>query len=320
MILQTQQLRDFLKAANMKQNNIIPILDHIQIKDGYAYKSNLQTHVKYKIDADENMLINERDLRAILNTTADTITIANGYMIGDTKIKMPYADPEHYPKMPEMPDDDGIGLTQDIMDALTIAKSFVSEQDIDGALQLVHMKDNWIAATDRFKLYHEAMQCKLPNVMLFREDIELISKLPDAKLYHDDNKIFVTSYGITYCFNKTEDITPKFEMIMAQYNDTDNPFIINRPDLISFCETVNSINDSRVTVCSLTKDGFSFVDADKPATMPATLPDIHFNFNARIVTQPLKALPFNELICNIVGQAIVIKDGNSTIVLYGVTV
>lgn len=324
MTLLTSELRSFLKRTSyIKHSNILPVLDHLLIEPGRIIKSNLDTFCSMKITSDQSVLIEEKTLAAILTSTTDeyiNIEIKDKVIIGNGKAKVshPITDVQHYPKMPDLPDEKGFDLNQQMIDAITISGNFVSELETDNALQAVNIKDDFIAATDRYKLYYESFKTKFPNIIIQKEHVPLISQLIEPLVYCGDKRYYFVSDNITYSFAKTEDTTPDFKLLASRFNGEAEQFIINKQALIDFCNLVNSINDSRVAICKMTASGFELIDEDKPVSWPYELPGIDFKFNARTMAPALKQWPDSELRCKVVNNALVITDSDSLIAFNGI--
>lgn len=315
MILQTKQLREFLKwASPIKRNDLIPVTDHVSISPGSITKTNLTISCTMDIDAKENVLIEEKTLAALLNATKEeTIKITTGKNIslqaGDLKITHPLTPIEQFPSIHSLPESDPIELTEAIIDSLVVAKSFISEMENDGTFKYVHMQPKYIAATDRFKLYYESYDT-LPSLVMHPDDIDLISKMDEPKLYYSEKYYSVKSGNVIYHFVKTEWVTPNFIQLKDRFNVEGTKFNIEKQDIVEFCNLANAVTDSKLAECVICSDGFGLNDTDKTIMKPMKFPDINFKFSSRTILPAVKSIPLSTFNCELIYGAIIIKEKN----------
>lgn len=323
MQLQVHQLKTFLdKAANIAPSASMQFNDHILIEKGRACKTNLSSSCSVVIDGGEKMLLDQQTLSAAVKAAkGDTLTIKIGKQItisdGVFKMSQPVVDANLYPKMPEAPDGEGVELTQEILDALFICKSFTDDNENGGAFRMVHMKDHYIAATDKNKLYYESFDKKLPNVIFDVPAINMLNKIGVCTLSHDSQRYYFTSSEVTFSFAKTEDITPNFEGLIARTEGEGVSVDIDKREILSFCDLVNNTGTSKITMCDIDSTGYLFKDADKPVSWPAKPGNVSFRFNAKVFAPACKAMPLELSKSKIVLNMLVCKEGNATFAFVG---
>lgn len=265
------------------------------------------------IDATEAVLIEERTLTALLNATNyDKIKVTIGKNVqleaAGIKVTHPLSPVENFPAIHVLPDRKPFVFNQEITDSLAIAKSFVSDQLNDQTFRYVHMKPTYIAATDRFKLYYESFK-KLPTLVFGVGDIDLVCKMTDPEIYDDDKFYAAVSGSVTYFFVKPESVTPNFDGLYTRFNEAATMKLkINKADLVEFCNLANAVSDSKLSTCVICKDGFGLNDAEKTIMKAASFPDIYFKFNARNILPAIKPLPIEVFECEVIHEAIIIKE------------
>lgn len=315
MILQTKQLREFLKwASPIKRNEQIPITDHVSILNGKISKTNLAISCVMSIDCNDSALIEERTLSALLNATKEeTIKVTIGKVVslqaGDIKVTHPVTPIETFPVIHSLPDSDPFQLTEEMIDSLVVSKSFISDLENDGTFKYVHMNPEYIAATDRFKLYYESY-AGLPSIVFDPSDIDLIAKMLEPVLYDSEKYYSVQSGDIIYHFVKVEANTPNFGQLKERFNIDGIKFSIEKQLIVEFCNLANSVTDSKLAACVICSDGFGLNDTDKTIMKPFKFPDINFKFSSRTILPAIKSLPLPTFNCELIHGAIIIKENN----------
>lgn len=331
MKLIASQLRDFIKASsNIRPDRTFPGTSYFYLSRNRIVKTSIHTFCEMEIECDIEIpvLLEQQKLQSFLSATKNdilTLSIGKNITYSDSKLTATQAieNVSIFPAIPTFSDVEAIEIDQEFIDAISIAKNFVSDNENAAALLNVHVKDNFVAATDGFIMYYETLPGeKLPNIILSKDEISMMQAYSSGSLYDTENRYFFKSGKFTYSFTKTENKTPPFERIIEFTNAAGNDFVINKAELQSFCELSNAYTGSLIPSCILTGAGLKFTDTtgeeiNYPLTIDA---DIEFSFNSRYLLPALKALPVAELKCSMIThpqKALVIKDENFICSLMG---
>lgn len=279
-------------------------------------------------DVDKPVLIDQQKLQSFLSASKDEtfeLSIKKELSFKDSKFTATQTifDPANFPAVPLLPQLESIEVGQAFIDALSIAKNFVSVNENMPHLNFVHVNKNYIAATDGFILYHERFDgLKFPNILLSKDEISLLQQYSTATLYNADNRYFFNTGDFTYSFAKTENKTPDFDHILTKISSGGNSFTLDKSEIQSFCELANSYTGSSIPSCTLTNEQLKFIDTTgEEIVWPVALGnDFEFAFNSRYLLPALKALPVSELKCSMANsthKALVIKDENFICSLMG---
>lgn len=268
--LHTQQLRDFIKATSyIRPDKTFPMTSYYYLDKNRIVKTNIQTFCEMIIDCDVDkpVLIDQEKIRSVLaSATTETIEVVIGKDIkfkfnGDKVATQTIFDPANFSSVPLLPQLESIEVDQAFIDALSIAKNFVSVNENMPHLNFVHVNKNYIAATDGFILYHEKFDgLKFPNILLSKDEISLLQQYSTTTLYNADNRYFFKTGDFTYSFAKTENKTPDFERVITMITGSDSSFVISKSEIQSFCELANSYTGSSIPSCTLTNEQLKFID------------------------------------------------------------
>lgn len=330
-ILKTSQLRDFIKATGyIRPDKTYPMTFYYYLDKNRIVKTNIQTFCEMVIDCDVDkpVLIDQQKLQSFLSAAKDedfTLSISKELKFSDSKFSATQAlfDPANFPAIPLLPQLESIEIEQSFIDALSIAKNFVSTNENMPHLNYVHVNKNYVAATDGFILYHENFEGQsFPNLLLSKDEISLLQQHTTATIYNADNRYFFKTGNFTYSFAKTENKTPDFERILTIISAEGLEFLLDKSEIQSFCELANSYTGSSIPSCVLTNEKIKFVDTTgEEIIWPVALGnDFEFAFNSRYLLPALKALPASELKCKMITanqKALVIKDENFICSLMG---
>lgn len=266
----TSEIKRFLSQANfLKGNNAIPILDYIKIdhrRNGTTMtKTNLESTVIADVEADGKeecvLAVQANALAAVVNTTfSDSIKIglsedSRYAIIDDGKIptKSQAENVENFPSL-EIPDmNKAVEIDKEVLNALSTAKTHCLPLDptnpSPGFMNLVFIvivnDDKYVFGTRGGIIYFKKVDNSLPELSLFPDVVNVISKYPMLKHVATEKYDFFQSVGVTYSFVKPETKAPQLSHIIAQ-SKSDNSFIIDRQDVINFCERAIALNTTAV--------------------------------------------------------------------------
>lgn len=278
-------------------------------------KTNLAQSCITDIDCDGSVLLEEDVLTSMLNRISKeaeiTVRISNKVSIESEGINLSHAkyDLNHFPRINALPTVEPVELYQDSIDSIVIASQFASTQDSSGSLKCVHMKENYIAATDGSKFFYHKRE-GLGDFILHPEDISLIRKLSAANLYNGDNYYCATDGNILYSFMKTESGTPNFAAIHSNISGEGIKFTIPKEKFYDYCKLVSDVSKSLVSITELNGSGFVLNDEIHPVSVGLDLPEIEFQFNSRTIQSAINAIPFDDLNFELIKNMIVIKEGD----------
>lgn len=325
MTIDTQLLKKFIKTAGcIKPSLSFPITDHILIGDGFIAKTNLVASCTMSAPVKDNILVEEKALSGVLDTTkAEQITIkqeGKKVIIDDGQpVSHPFTKPDTFPAIPKMTGD-VYEISDQAKESLMTATRFISDNVNTGAWCNVHMKSDYIAATDGIKMFYETFKQKLPELVIAPEDIAMIYSLHQPVLSESDNHYFARSAGFTFSFTKIEDKTPDFKSLIKHRNEVaGEAFEIDKKTFISFCERVNRISDSKVSLCSISEAGLDLIDVDKSFHVDSEtpIPLMLFRFNSRTILPAIKCIGDDVLKITRSNEAIMIAENNSLILFQG---
>lgn len=330
-ILKSSQLRDFIKATSyIRPDKTFPMTSYYYLDRNRIVKTNIVAFCEMVIgcDIDKPVLIDQQKLQSFLSASKDEsfeLSIKKELSFKDSKFTATQTifDPANFPGVPLLPQLESVEIDQAFIDALSIAKNFVSVNENMPHLNYVHVNKNYIAATDGYILYHERFEGqKFPNILLSKDEISLLQQYSTATLYNADNRYFFKTGNFIYSFAKTENKTPDFDHVLTKISSGENSFTLDKQEIQSFCELANSYTGSSIPGCILTNEQLKFIDTSgEEIVWPVSLGnDFEFAFNSRYLLPALKALPVSELKCsmaNSVHKAIVIKDENFICSLMG---
>ncbi len=328
--INTQLLREFVKnTSSIRPGKMIPGESYYLFEKDRVTKTNTITFCSFslKFDTDKPFLVEQQKLHSVLSATKDeyiTVTDGKSIEINDTKYKTshPVMSVENFPGVPNAPEEDGCDIDQFDIDALSIAKSFVSPNENLPHLQVIHMNENYIAATDCYIMYYEKFDKHFPNILFSKDDVSIIQQYTMGRIFDTEKRYFFSAGDYLYSFAKTEAKTPDFNTVVSKLSDSSGGFTIDKKELITFCEIANSYTGSAIPSCVLSNEKISLISSkNEKVEMPVTLGnDFEFAFNSRYLLPALKAIPVSELKCSIPNtqhKAIVIKEDNFICSLMG---
>lgn len=316
MKLQVKQLRAFkAAAASIKQNNILPICSFLKFSHGAITKNNMESFVIMDADVDGNMLIDERLLMSMVDSTkaieitatvkGETVTLSDGLV----KKISPTAPVEHFPV------NDATGISYIELPALVLyavkaASQLTVENPNTPYTECVFIGKGWVAASNSFSAYGEAVAGSLPDIVLQRDAAATISKFETVDFSQNDTYQFFRTGNLKYGFGKKE---TKFLDMTKHFVVPDGaPVIINKTEIIDFCNQVLTDCAGRPIVALITNGVLTMVDAayGLDIQQPLTIDMEDFSFNPNIMRQLLKALPDEQVNfiksihkCHITGQS-----------------
>ena len=287
--IKTSELLNFFKrASSIKSSDFLPIYTYLKFditKDGSKVcKSNGNSFIVHEIEIESkekiSFLIEEKILRTLVEKTSskeitfeikgfvtdaengsikkDNITFSDGL----NKLKCQSPDAATHTLVPDTSKAKQILLPASVVESLYIAKTLATpRKDMKFWHSYVHIypmgkKKSAIVGTDQSMIYLKSFDAELPTLALETETCAVLgayaemnySKHENYNLFDVGNSVF----GFIDVESKCADLTPIFSIVDKKIN-----FIINRKELIEYCEICMSINPG------LLKPIISIVDAGK---------------------------------------------------------
>ena len=316
MQLLTSELKTFLSFAGpIKRYGLTPAQDCICINNNIISKTNLGQSCQMPISVEGSVLLEEDALKSVLSKrpNAEIITIRQGANIviecEGISVPHPKYDLKHFPNINKLPDGDGIKLDTEAVESIFIAAQFTSNQENAGSLRCVHIKKDYIAASDGAKFFYYTTN-GLDNFILNIEDVSLISKLKEPSLYKGDNFYCAKAGDVTYTFINTESGTPNFEAIHSNISGEGIKFTVKKQDFVDYCRLVSELSKSKISLSEINGAGFVLHEDGHSVTLGLDLPEINFTFNSRLIQSAISILPLSDLNFELIKTVIVIKEDN----------
>jgi len=316
MILSTKQLKAFKAAsAGIKQNNIFPVCSYLKFEPGTITKNNLESFVIMEADVSDTMLIDERLLMSMVDSTkSDTITATvkdDTVILSDGLVKKisPTEPVINFP-VNDASDLEYIDIPAPVLYAVRSASQFTVENPNMPYTECVFIGKGLVSASNNFTAYGENVAGNLPEIILLKDAAAAISKFESIEFAQTETYQFFKSGALRYGFGKKE--TKFLDMTKHFIIPDGTPVSINKTEIIDFCNQVLTDCAGRPIVASITNFVLSMVDSayklDIQQPLTATLED--FNFNPNFMRQLLKALPDENVTfikslhkCHVTGQS-----------------
>lgn len=335
--LKVKDLQDFFKNTASIRPNGMPLLSYIKYSNRSLSKTNLAIFCNMIVDcdSDEEVLIDEKTLSTLVSKTnskeININIVGNKVVLSDGKIHLNHQleDSSLFPKIYTLPTTTGLPVSKQIIDTIRIARSFISSDESATNFQCVHVLNNCIAAFNFHLFYIKQFKWKFPHTVLMDEHCDIVTQFTSAIFFSSEHHYFY-QFGpkLYFAFTKTEynspDINQRIEMLNKINEDV---FILNKKDLVMFCELANELTPSKQTICSFSEDPqhgsileINDKDYAKDGKVQIFVDGVlsPFSFNSKIVTTAFKSLPQDKLNCMISNKALVIKDEDSFACFMGV--
>jgi len=296
MKLQTQQLKKFKQlSTGMKANNLLPILSYLKFDNGTVTKNNLESFIVMDIECDGSLLIDERLLMSMVDSTgSDTITATlkgDSVILNDGKTNKvsPTATVNEYP-VNASADVEYIDLPSPVLYAIKVASSFTAENAAVPYTEHVFIGKCNVAASNSFIAYIEQVAEGLPEIVLTREAAFMAGRFETLQFSQSETYHFFKADNFVMGFGKKE---TRF-LDMSQFlTPVEGGVQINKSEIIKFCQMVlsdaqgRSINGSFENgIMVATDDAYGYANE---TPLSVKLPD--FTFNPAYMLQLLKSLP-----------------------------
>lgn len=331
--LKTWQIREFIKIASVipDESKTLPALGYYLISpDGTITKSAHSSNCSLEIEfiegtslfdqypnaLEEKILVNIKTLNDFAGKTKkDYIGINYDktkkelYITdGEYNTQIEWEDAVMFPEPGFNIDDNFIGLDNLFVKTLGIASNFIRDDEGTSNLSYVHVKEDFIAGIGLGYMYMKEFPGKiLPNMVLDSGQIRQLSQFDSLRFSESDNHYcFKTTTGATFIFSKPEAATPAIRTLLEIIKGvTVDPFIVQRSDLVDFCDFVNAIAITKTPYVEVKtneldkpasfnmRDLEFYKQTEKKIPVKGIMPD--FYFNPRVAIKPLKAYPHSEL-------------------------
>lgn len=273
--IKVSDLKEFKRrSAGIKAHSILPVLSCIKLQcignQGILTKTNLSAHVMHQIELESEMdctvLLDESLLYSFTNACeGDTVTIKFEQItvqkerkvkvtLSDAKKKQIFQVPDvvDFPEQPVITTEtESFTYPQELLESINIARGYVlTGQLMDMPATCIHVTNHQDAvevfASDNFIMYYRKIAAKVPPAVLTKDVCDILATFTEAVYSRVGNYDLFVCGLTTYAFIRTEVKTPAFRPILERYEDTGG-FIINREELVKFCQLVVSINPLKKT-------------------------------------------------------------------------
>lgn len=253
MILKTQPFKDFFAYIKaMRPNNLLPVYEYmllnIQNGVGTLEKTNGIGYCKHTFEADGNckVLIEDLEIKTFLSVCKEQefemFIDGNKVLLQSGKIKSSFTtlDADSFPDAPEFS-----GEPQEVdTKYFSIANKYTEPKGMSW-LQCVVANSDGIIGTDNTKVYYYNYPVN-QEIVLGYEACNIISDMGIVKHSHTDNHDFFYNDDVMYGFNKNPFHNIQYMHVVK--NISDSGWIIDKSDILSFCEMVQSRFDKYCTM------------------------------------------------------------------------
>lgn len=305
MDIKTKELKNFFSISSaIKPNKFLPITENIKIEvvEGNCKitKANVNAFVVYNFDIESKdceYLINEQILRTFVMQSADELIVIDANKISDSvsRIKTDFFNTKEFPSTPEETSN-SVEFNETITKSLLVARAFCIEEE--SLFSCVHIKNNTIFSSARFVIYTKNIDTEIPNIVLSKECITALNG-ESYRYSSAGNYNFFTSEKLTFCFIKSEFLTPDFDKIIDN-KGLEKYFSFNKSCLVNFCKLVGSISSDPTPMAKMLPGKLMYdnkynkkVEVDF-VTNGNEEPE-EFYFNTIYIQQYISQLPYDTL-------------------------
>lgn len=331
--IKTSELSNFFKrAGSIKSNEILPIYSYLKFEcdktDCKVYKSNGHSFIIHNIEVSSkekrSFLIEEKKIKTLVDrTSAKEITIeiktskasdVDDVILSDglNKIKCQSYDAGKFASIPDSEKSEQMLLSASVVESLFLSKSVAKiRKDIKTWMCYVYIvntgkKSSYIFGMDDGTMYYKKFDLPLPTLALELETCSTLGGYAEMNYSKKDNYHFFdignTIFGFIDCEAKSADISKILDSVDKKVN-----FVVNRKEMIEFCEICMSINPGILKpVVSITDDGknklFLKYENAESATSNERVFDVKkvgkpddFIFLAEQMVSVLKNLPYETV-------------------------
>lgn len=322
--LSLNSLQEFQKrTAYIQRNTVLPILSYLkleQIGEGlYLTKNNLKSVCRCKIEGRTDkpfnpILLDERILFASLSEFkgVEIQVLASDKQIritdGKTRIDFHREDYTNYPGIPATPPDVVKSkLTKEHFEAIDIASNYINDAESAGNFQFVHVGNTYISAFNNHFFYLNHRFEQLPELMLTEEQAKVLSStgLEDIIVMVTRSHYYFIGPNIVYVFTRQEGNSPSVKTVHERLSLPGKDFQIHKAEILGFVNVANVVSETPIADCTMTPAGpfakLTLVDANysrnshREIALAGTFDE--FNFNSRLISAPLKSIPYDLLQC-----------------------
>lgn len=264
--ISVSELKKFMShSKNIRANGILPILSYVKLecigKNATLTKTNLHSFVVVDIEADfkndETILIEEQTLNSCVNfSKGDSIKIeVKGINVvlddGFRKLQSQFEDAKNFPAVDGMNDTKIIEFDESLIKSLSLAKNHTlpASNGMREWKSFVHVlkigSKSFVVGINGAVSYFRSFKEVLPELSLDPETVAIICKFPSLNYNSNERYDYFQYLGVTYGFIKAETGRPQLEGIFDKFKSEDS-LIVNRKDLVDFCDMVSSLNGSHI--------------------------------------------------------------------------
>lgn len=324
MLLSVEKTQEFLRMATIIKPNILyQSLDHILIEctgeQIIFTKTNNNIFCQYAYDDDQppiRVLVPERMLQGfIMDLPASVFSIDVDKQVSltcGTKInKFSLQDPMEFPVMPRHDKEADVQFDLPLIEAIAIAKAYVSSFKSITAANFVHVNNKGVFATDQQFVYHKAFDVPIDtHIFLDAEASAIVALLGSCEYASGKNYDFYSKGATCFAHIKNEVRAINFNAVLCL--DGSAGFTISKQELINFCTWVQytakqeypiaewAASDGNVQFYYNNSDFNRQADTKVPATIVGEVPS--FRFCAPRLRAALSVLPYEKLCLINVGQ------------------
>mgnify|MGYP000889766874 CR=1 FL=1 len=259
--LKIESLRTFLKnTAYISKNELLPVLVNIKIhqQEGvfYATKNNIQCVCVHPLEGEGRLahpiLIDISILAGLLTEAAGesvTIEVNEKTLIWDNngKTTLPLVDPSDFPMPAGAPDpSEAVLLNQEVVDCIVTARHYINPSPSSANFRFVSVKERNVSAFHGQYFYVGYLQQEAPQLMLSKEECDIISALGSVTHTSTERHNYFYSYeGAVYIFTKPEERNHNLTAVLKGLADeSGKKFTMCKQDWVTFCTKSNIVNGS----------------------------------------------------------------------------
>lgn len=317
--IKTADLKEFFKrAAFIKTNNILPVLQYIKVEivgDGAILtKHNLSSFVTFEVPLmetplySETFLVEEKILRAYADREPDFIVLS--YNAAESRVtiqrmEIPSPDIVDFPSVAKK-ETESIELGKELLNSLRAASSILDDKKTN--YSYVHVFPDCVFSSNFWGAYYKRFPEGLPSIALGRDCCLAIDSFPTVNYSSGGNYDIFESGATAIGFVKPDVAKPRHEHVTSRLKREGGVTLESKQGLLNFMELCKISTDSLKHVITLSaKEGRLFLEfADRDfsvnnnVALPALIntPFAESDLNADHFAPFLKDLPYESISLN----------------------
>lgn len=261
----TSELKRFFDFAKpIKDSKLIPIYAYIKFEcdgdtttltktNGHSF---IVCQVTAKFKKNITLLIDEKTLSTVALSKGETITIkqeGKNILITDgIRNSSSQNIEDNFPAIQPKTDEKITAISADVLEALFLAKNHtmgVQDKAMRPWMTYVHVTrikgESYVIGANGVISYFKSFKEDLPAMCLDPDTIAAISRFTEVNYSRSGNYDYFDAGTMSYGFIMSESGVPDFTTLLDKFV-YDKHFIVNRQDVIDFCEHCIRMNSSNV--------------------------------------------------------------------------